>query len=48
MIQALVWAAAGTGFTFAMTSLGAAMVFSCAANRARCCSVFSSALRLAS
>ena len=27
MIQALVWAAAGTGFTFAMTSLGAAMVF---------------------
>ena len=27
MTQALIWAAAGTGFTFLMTSLGAAMVF---------------------
>lgn len=27
MIQALLWAAGGTGFTFLMTSLGAAMVF---------------------
>lgn len=27
MTQALLWAAAGTGFTFAMTSLGAAVVF---------------------
>lgn len=27
MIQALLWAAAGTGFTFAMTTLGAATVF---------------------
>ena len=27
MTQALVWAAAGTGFTFLMTALGAAMVF---------------------
>lgn len=27
MIQPLLWAAAGTGFTFAMTTLGAAMVF---------------------
>ena len=27
MLQALGWAAAGTGFTFAMTSLGAALVF---------------------
>ena len=27
MRQALLWAAAGTGFTFAMTTLGAAMVF---------------------
>ncbi|WP_294852213.1 ZIP family metal transporter [uncultured Oscillibacter sp.] len=27
MIQPLLWAAAGTGFTFAMTSLGAATVF---------------------
>ena len=27
MQQALLWAAAGTGFTFSMTALGAAMVF---------------------
>ena len=27
MLQALLWAAAGTGFTFAMTALGAAAVF---------------------
>ncbi|MEA4992812.1 MAG: hypothetical protein VB060_03105 [Oscillibacter sp.] len=27
MVQPLLWAAAGTGFTFAMTSLGAATVF---------------------
>ena len=27
MTQALLWAAAGTGFTFFMTALGAAMVF---------------------
>lgn len=25
--QALLWAAAGTGFTFLMTTIGAAMVF---------------------
>ena len=27
MSQALIWAAGGTGFTFLMTTLGAAMVF---------------------